>query len=43
MGEGHVAGWDEDRLPLCRDCLELLLSDPEAFWRAVRPVRPDNQ
>jgi hypothetical protein len=30
-GEWHIAGRDEERVPLCGDCLELLLKDPKAY------------
>jgi hypothetical protein len=36
---GHLAGRDEAHLPLCTSCLELLLADPEAFWRPLRQRR----
>jgi hypothetical protein len=39
VSEGHVAGREEERLPLCVDCLTLLLSDPEAFWKLLRQRR----
>jgi hypothetical protein len=39
VGCGQVAGEDRDRFPLCGDCLELLLADPEAFWRPLRQRR----
>jgi hypothetical protein len=32
VAQGHVAGEQQDHFPLCADCLELLLSDAEAFW-----------
>jgi hypothetical protein len=32
VGCGHVAGQKEERVPLCVQCLELLLADPAAFW-----------
>ena len=37
VGSGHVAGEEHDRFPLCADCLEVLLADPEAFWEPLRP------
>jgi hypothetical protein len=33
--EGHVAGWEEEHILLCLDCLQLL-SDADAFWRPLR-------
>jgi hypothetical protein len=36
VGSGHVGGREEDRVPLCVACLELLLSDPAAFWAGMR-------
>ena len=36
VGEGYVAGQRRDRLPLCVDCLELLLRDDRAFWDGMR-------
>jgi hypothetical protein len=39
VGQGVVAGRQEGHLPLCLDCIELLLADPEAFWRTVRERR----
>jgi hypothetical protein len=36
VGEGHVAGAEVARAPLCVDCLQLLLDDAEAFWRPLR-------
>jgi hypothetical protein len=36
IGQGHVAGQEEDRLPLCVECLELLLADPKGFWAGMR-------
>jgi hypothetical protein len=39
VGEGVVAGEEQDRLPLCTDCLALMLSDPEAFWKPLRSNR----
>jgi len=38
VGSGHVAGEQQDRFPLCADCLELL-SDAEAFWQPLRQRR----
>jgi hypothetical protein len=32
LATGHVAGRDRERLPLCVDCLQLLLEDVRAFW-----------
>jgi hypothetical protein len=39
VAEGHVAGQQQGRFPLCADCLELLLSDPQAFWLSLRQGR----
>jgi hypothetical protein len=39
VGCGHVVGEDHKRIPLCGDCLDLLLADPEAFWRPRRQRR----
>ena len=36
VGEGQVAGQQEERVPLCVPCLELLLADPTAFWAGMR-------
>ena len=36
VGCGHVAGQEEERVPLCVQCLELLLADPAAFWAGMR-------
>jgi hypothetical protein len=33
---GHVAGQEAGRLPLCLDCLQLLLEDAGAFWDGLR-------
>ena len=32
---GHVGGRDEERLPLCVDCLQLLLEDVRRFWERM--------
>jgi hypothetical protein len=40
VGSGHVAGEDRDRLPLCVDCLGLLLGDATAFWDGMRRRGP---
>jgi hypothetical protein len=32
VGCDHVAGRDAERLPLCVDCLQLLLGDVKRFW-----------
>jgi hypothetical protein len=32
---GHVAGEERDHLPLCVDCLELLMDDASAFWEGL--------
>jgi hypothetical protein len=39
VGCGHVAGREEERLPLCVDCLQLLLEDVRAFWDGMRRER----
>jgi hypothetical protein len=39
VGFGYVAGRESDHLPICRDCFELLLADPEAFWQPLRERR----
>jgi hypothetical protein len=39
IGQGHVAGKEQDHLPLCLDCLALLLADADAFWRPLRQRR----
>jgi hypothetical protein len=36
IGQGHVAGQEEERVPLCVPCLGLLLADPAAFWAGMR-------
>lgn len=36
VGSGLIGGEQEDRVPLCRDCIELLLRDAEAFWSELR-------
>lgn len=36
VGFGHDAGRDEERLPLCVDCWQLLLEDARKFWDALR-------
>ena len=36
---GIVAGREEQHLPLCLVCLQLLLSDADAFWRPLRERR----
>jgi hypothetical protein len=36
VGCGHVAGQEEERMPLGLQCLELLLADPRAFWAGTR-------
>ena len=35
VGCGHVAGRDEQRLPPCVDCLQLLLEDVKRFWERM--------
>ena len=32
VGCGHVAGREQDCVPLCVDCLELLMKDAHGFW-----------
>jgi hypothetical protein len=32
VGCGHIAGREEEHLPLCVDCLQLLLDDVLALW-----------
>jgi hypothetical protein len=39
VGCGLVAGEQQDRFPLCADCLELLQADPAAFWKPLRERR----
>jgi hypothetical protein len=39
VGNGHVAGQEQERVPLCVTCLELLLADPAAFWKGMRKGR----
>jgi hypothetical protein len=39
IGQGIVAGQEQDHLPLCVECLDLLQRDPEAFWRPLRQRR----
>jgi hypothetical protein len=39
VGRGTVAGEQQDRVPLCADCLDLLLGNPEAFWLPLRQGR----
>jgi hypothetical protein len=36
IGQGHVAGQEQEHLPLCRDCLALLLRDAWASWDGMR-------
>jgi hypothetical protein len=36
VGSGVVAGREEDHLPLCVDCLQLLLEDVRRFWDGMR-------
>ena len=36
---GHVAGRDEERLPLCVDCLQLRPEDVRRFWDGLRRGR----
>jgi hypothetical protein len=35
VGQGQIGG-QEERVPLCLQCLELLLTDPRAFWAGMR-------
>jgi hypothetical protein len=39
LAEGQVAGEQVERLPICTACIELLLADPEQFWRPLRERR----
>ena len=39
IGFGYVAGRESDHLPIFRDCFDLLLADPDAFWRPLRERR----
>jgi hypothetical protein len=39
VGQGHVAGERQGHVPLCVDCLELMLRDAEAFWAPLRQRR----
>ena len=32
VGCGQVVGQQEEHLPICVQCIELLLADPRAFW-----------
>jgi hypothetical protein len=32
---GHVAGREAEHLPLCVDCLQLLLEDVRRFWEGM--------
>ena len=36
VGAGQIAGQQEERVPLCVQCLELLLVDPTGFWAGMR-------
>jgi hypothetical protein len=36
VGSGHIAGQEEEHIPLCVACLELLLTDSAAFWPGMR-------
>jgi hypothetical protein len=36
VGCGHVAGQDQEHLPLYVDCLQLLLEDARVFWEGMR-------
>jgi hypothetical protein len=35
LAAGHVAGRDREHLPLCVDCLQLLLEDVRRFWEGM--------
>ena len=35
VGRGRAAGQERARLPLCVDCLALLLDEPAAFWEGL--------
>jgi hypothetical protein len=39
IATGHLAGHDQDHLPLCVDCLEMLMEDARAFWEGLRRKR----
>ena len=41
VGAGHLAGRQEERVPLCVACLELLQTDAEAFWQTLRTRREE--
>jgi hypothetical protein len=41
VASGHVAGDDVEQLPLCVECLELLLTNAGGFWRPLRQRRGD--
>jgi hypothetical protein len=43
VGEGVIAGRKEERMPLCGDCLELLLKDPKAYWDGMRSRMRDGE
>jgi hypothetical protein len=32
VGCGHVGGQEQEHLPLCLDCIQLLLEDLRSFW-----------
>jgi hypothetical protein len=36
VAAGHVAGQEHEHLPLCVDCLALLMEDSRAFWDGLR-------
>jgi len=36
VGTGHLAGQEEEHVPLCTDCLGLLLTEPARFWEGMR-------
>ena len=38
---GQIGGKQENHLPVCLACIELLLSDAEAFWRLLRERRKE--
>jgi hypothetical protein len=36
VGFGHLAGREEERIPLCIDCLATCINDPQAFWAGMK-------
>jgi hypothetical protein len=36
IATGHLAGQEQDHLPLCVQCLELLSEDARTFWEGMR-------